>query len=173
MVRPRRYRPRYRPPSFRPRRRGVWRAALLVPLLLLIGALLDPALMKPRGLLADAPERVGDRFTLCGPGRGHACVIDGDTFKLGSRKIRITGIDAPELSNARCPQEAALGVRARDRLRDLLNQGSFTMTAHRLQRTDAYGRELMAVERQGVDLGQRLIDEGMAHHYLGSKGSWC
>lgn len=151
----------------------MWRAVLLVPILLLIGALLDPAWMKPRAFLADAPEKVGDHFTLCGPGRGHACVTDGDSFKLGSRKIRIAGIDAPELSNAQCPEEAALGVKARDRLRDLLNQGSFTMTAHRLRRTDQYDRELMAVERGGTDIGQQLIDEGLAHRYLGSKGSWC
>lgn len=149
------------------------RALWLVPLLFLIGALMDPALIKPRWILAAPPEEIGDSFTLCGVGRGHACVIDGDTFKLGVRKIRIAGIDAPELGNAQCPEEAALGVKARDRLRVLLNQGGFTMTAHRLQRSDTYGRELMAVERGEVDIGQQLIDEGLAHRYLGSKGSWC
>jgi endonuclease YncB( thermonuclease family) len=149
------------------------RAIIFVPILLLAGALLDPGLIKPRWILAAPPEKVGGRFTLCGPGRGEACVIDGDTFRLGSRKIRIAGIDAPELGHARCPQEAALGIKARDRLRELLNQGDITMTAHRLQQYDAYGRELMVVERGPIDLGRQLVDEGLAHRYVGSKGSWC
>lgn len=173
MARRKRYRPRYRPSSFRPRRRGIVQAIILVPFLLLAGALLDPGLIKPRWILAVPPEKVGDHFTLCGPGRGEACVIDGDTFKLGARKIRIVGIDAPELTHAQCPAEAALGVRARDHLRGLLNQGGFTMTAHRLQQVDSYGRELMVVERGAVDIGQQMIDDGLAHRYLGSKGSWC
>lgn len=129
--------------------------------------------MKPRWILADRPQQVGDRFTLCGHGRGYACVVDGDTFKLGDRKIRIVGIDTAELEQPQCPGEAAEAVRARDRLRVLLNQGPFTMTAHRMQRLDQYGRELMTVERGGQDIGQLLIDEGLAHRYIGHKLSWC
>lgn len=165
--------PRRRAPSFRPHRRGALRALFIIPVLLLIGALMDPALMKPRWIMADRPQQVSDNFTLCGRGRGHACVSDGDSFKLGERKIRIAGIDAPELAAAQCPEEAALGVRSRDRLVVLLNQGKFTMTAHRMQRLDQYGRELMAVERGDRDIGQQLIDEGLAHRYVGHKTSWC
>lgn len=152
---------------------GTIRTLLLLGVLLTIGALMDPALIKPRGPLAGQPENIGDRFTVCGIGRGHACVVDGDTFRLGERRIRIAGIDTPELGHAQCPAEAALAVKARDRLRDLLNQGRFTMTAHRLQRTDDYGRELMTVERSDTDIGQQLVDEGLAHRYFGSKGGWC
>lgn len=165
--------PPRRAPSFRPRKRGLMRAIIFVPILILFGALMDPALMKPRWIFADQPQRVGDKFTLCGHGRGYACVVDGDTFKLGDRKVRIAGIDTPELEDAQCPDEAARGVRARDRLRVLLNQGPFTMTAHRMRRYDQYGRELMAVERGNQDIGQQLIDEGLAHRYLGHKLSWC
>lgn len=162
----------------RPRRRsGRWlgtiRTLVLLVFLLLIGALMDPALIKPRGPLAGQPENVSDRFTICGLGRGFACVIDGDTFRLGDRRIRMVGIDAPELSHAQCPDEASLAVKSRDRLRDLLNQGRFTMTAHRLQRNDTYGRELMTVERDNIDIGAQLVDEGLAHRYFGSKRSWC
>ena len=145
----------------------------LVPILLLAGALLDPALIPPWGPLADQAERVSAKFTPCGPGRGNACVIDGDTFKLGDRKIRITGIDAPELANPLCPEEAALARRSADRLRTLLNEGSFDMIQHRLHRTDSHGRDLMVIERGGVSIGDRLVEEGLAHRYLGSKASWC
>lgn len=99
--------------------------------------------------------------------------MDGDTFKLGERKIRITGINAPELAEPSCPLEAALARKSADRLRVLLNEGGFEMRAHRLHRTDRYQRELMVVERNGTSIGGRLIDEGLAHRYLGSKRSWC
>lgn len=100
-------------------------------------------------------------------------MVDGDTFKLGERKIRITGIDAPELAEPRCAEEAALARKSADRLRALLNEGGFEMRAHRLHRTDRYKRELMVVERNGISIGGRLIDEGLARRYLGSKRSWC
>lgn len=160
-------------PLSRSRRRGVRRLLWLVPLMLLGGALLDPSLIGPVGPLAAQPELVSARFTPCGPGRGPACVIDGDTFKLGSRKIRITGIDAPELVTPGCAAEAALARRSASRLAELLSQGSFEMVAHRLQRQDRHGRDLMVVRRGSTDLGEQLIEEGLARRYIGSKLSWC
>ena len=97
-----RFKPKRRPPSFKPKQRDVRQLLWFAPLLLIGGALLDPSLIAPFGPLA-ATERVSATFTPCGPGRGSACVIDGDTFKLGDRKIRIIGIDAPELASPRCP----------------------------------------------------------------------
>ena len=167
-----RFKPRRRPPSFKPQRRDVRQLLWFAPLLLLVGALLDPSLIGPIGPLA-ATERVTATFTPCGPGREPACVIDGDTFKLGDRKIRITGIDAPELTAPRCPAEAALARRAADRLLVLLNEGPFDMVAHRLQREDRNGRDLMVIRRNGKSIGRQLIDEGLAHRYIGSKRSWC
>jgi len=167
-----RFTPRGAVPSFKPQLRDIRQLLWLAPLLLLGGALLDPSLIQPIGPLA-ATERVSATFTACGPGRGPACVIDGDTFKLGDRKIRITGIDAPELAAPRCPAEAALARRAADRLLMLLNQGPFDMVAHRLQREDRNGRDLMVIRRGGSSIGAQLIDEGLAHRYIGSKRSWC
>ena len=164
--------PAARPLSFKPNRRGVRRALLLVPLLALVGALFDPALIAPFGPIA-ATERVAATFTPCGPGRGPACVIDGDTFKLGDRTIRVTGIDAPELAEPRCPAEAALARRSADRLLVLLNEGPFDMVAHRLHRQDRHGRDLMVLKRGDQSIGGRLIDESLAHRYIGSKRSWC
>lgn len=172
MVR-KRFRPNRRPPSFKPQRRDIRRWLLLVPLLLIAGALLDPSLIPPVGPLAARPEQVAATFTACGPGRGAACVVDGDTFKLGDRKIRITGIDAPELAAPKCAAEAALAKRSAERLRALLNQGEFEMVAHRLQQQDRHGRDLMVIRRDGQSIGALLIDEGLAHRYIGSKTSWC
>ena len=167
------FKPKRRPPSFKPKRADIRRALWLIPILLIGGALLDPSLIPPVGPLAAAPERVSTGFTPCGTGRSSACVVDGDTFKLGDRRIRITGIDAPELLAPQCPGEEVLARRSADRLRELLNQGEFEMIAHRLQRRDRHGRDLMVVQRNGQSIGALLIDEGLAHRYLGSKRSWC
>ena len=168
-----RFKPTARPPSFKPKRRDVRYLLLFAPLLLVLGALLDPSLIGPVGPLAAPAELVTAGFTPCGPGRGPACVVDGDTFKLGDRSIRIIGINAPELTEAKCPAEAALARRSADRLLALLNEGQFEMVAHRLQQQDRHGRDLMLIRRGDRSIGAQLMDEGLAHRYLGSKRSWC
>ncbi len=147
-------------------------ALLAVPILLLAGGLLDPKLIGPIGPLA-ATEVVAAKFTACSGGTDPACVIDGDTFRLGDRTIRITGIDAPEIAKPLCPAEAEIGRRSAARLLTLLNQGPFDMVAHRLQREDRHGRTLMVLRRSGDSIGAQLVDEGLAHRYTGFKISWC
>ena len=168
-----RFKPRRRPPSFKPKRTDIRRALWLVPVLLIGGALLEPALIAPIGPLAAPPQLVSTRFTRCGPGRGPACVVDGDTFKLGDRKIRIIGIDAPEMLAPHCPPEEALARKSADRLLELLNQGEFEMVAHRLRRQDRHGSDLMVVQRHGRSIGTTLMKEGLAQRYFGSKRRWC
>jgi micrococcal nuclease len=123
---------------------------------------------------APAPvrERVTAHFSLCGPGRSNACVIDGDTIKIGARKIRVEGIDAPEMAG-HCAEESALAIRARDRLRALLNEGPFVALARGVRSFDQYGRELRRIERGGRDLGAVMVAERLAHHYRGHKEGWC
>jgi micrococcal nuclease len=166
------FRPAPRPPSFKPSRRGTRRALLLVPLLALAGALFDPSLIAPFGPLA-VREEVTATFTPCGPQPSGACVIDGGMVQLGDRAIRIVGVDAPKLGQARCPAEAALARRSADRLLVLLNQGPFDMVAHRLQRMDRRGHDLMVLERDGKSIGSQLIAEGLAKRFFGLKRSWC
>jgi micrococcal nuclease len=168
-----RFKPTRQPPSFKPRRRDIRQALWAIPLLILAGGLLDPKLIGPFGPLAAPSELVATTFTACGPGQGPACVVDGDTFNLGDRRIRITGIDAPELSEPKCPLEAALARKSADRLLELLNEGRFEMIAHRLQTQDRHGRYLMVIRRNGQSIGGQLIGEGLAHRYIGSKRSWC
>lgn len=168
-----RFKPNRRVPSFKPKRRDIRTALWAVPILVIAGALLDPRLIGPVWPLAAPAEIVTAKFTPCGPGRGPACVIDGDTFKLGDRKIRILGIDAPELAAPQCAEEAVLARKSADRLLVLLNQGEFEMIAHRLQRQDRHGRDLVVVRRNGKSIGRQMINDGLAHRYIGSKSSWC
>ncbi len=140
---------------------------------------LDPALVEPPELLSGDPEQVNEHFTRCGPGRGHACVIDGDTFKVGSRKVRIIGIDAPETHPPRCAEEARLGELATAKLQELLNTGPFEMVAPILRDHDMYGRDLRAIRRKRPDgsyesIASEMRESGLAHRYLGGfKVGWC
>ena len=139
----------------------------------------DPMLIDPPDFLSSDPERVSQRFSRCGPGRSHACVVDGDTFKLGQRKVRIIGIDAPETHPARCPEEARLGEQATAKLQELLNQGPFEMVAPVYGSRDRYGRDLRSIRRTLADGGtQSIADEmresGLAQRYLGGlRPGWC
>ena len=139
----------------------------------------DPALIEPPSFLSADPEHVSETFTRCGPGRGHACVIDGDTFKLGDRKVRIIGIDTPETHPARCAEEARLGELATAKLQALLNEGPFEMVAPIYRSHDRYGRDLRVVRRKLADGGYQSIandmrEGGSARRYLGGfKMGWC
>jgi micrococcal nuclease len=156
---------------------GHLRPFILGAILLMIWPAVDPALVEPPGFLSTDPERVDERFTRCGPGRGHACVVDGDTFKLGVRKIRIIGIDAPEV-HARCPEEARMAEAATVELQRLLNQGPFRMSGRIDDMKDRFGRDLRTlsrIRRDGTE--QSIADDmrasGLARRYLGYKSGWC
>lgn len=156
------------------RKRGrVVKTALLVALLALVGALLDPSILPPIGPTAGRPERIDARFERCGQGSSMACVVDGDTIRLGQRRVRLIGIDAPELASAQCPAERALAERSANRLLALINQGEFDLVGHRFHNRDGHGRDLRLARRGGVSFGAQLTREGLARRYFGSKGTWC
>ncbi len=127
-------------------------------------------------ILCISPETVQARqarFTLCTQGGGENCVVDGDTIWLKGEKIRIADIDTPETHPARCAQEALLGEKATLRLRDLLNQGHFSVQPIKRDR-DRYGRKLRILERNGQSLGLILVQEGLARPYQGGRRApWC
>ncbi len=100
-------------------------------------------------------------FGYCHVGGGTNCVVDGDTFWIGGKKVRIAAIDAPETHPPRCAEEARLGNEATAMLRGLLNGGAVTMT--RIDRDrDSYGRLLRNVAVDGQDVGEALISAGVA-----------
>ena len=105
-------------------------------------------------------------------------MIDGDTFKIGQRRVRIIGIDAPETHPARCQEEARLGEEATAKLQQLLNRGAFEMVAPVYGSHDKYGRDLRTVQRRLPDGSMQSIAEdmrtsGLAHRYTGFKTAWC
>lgn len=167
-------RPRRSPPP----RRGIGRWIsharpffLFVLLVWLWGS--NSGVIAPFGFVATAPERISAQFIRCGRSTQTACVVDGDTFRLGERRIRIIGIDAPETHPARCPEEARLGEAATQRLQQLLNAGPFEMIGSRADLTDRYGRELRTIWRDGQSIGDQLREEGLVRRYLGYRMPWC
>lgn len=137
-----------------------------------------PGAFEPPGFMQSEPERIDGRFTRCGPGRGYYCVVDGDTFKLGQRSVRVVGIDTAEV-DARCEAEAAQAEASTAALQRWLNRGPFRMTARLDDPTDRYGRDLRIVKRLNPDGSEdRLADymrkEGGARgYYGGGRNGWC
>ena len=107
-------------------------------------------------------------------------MVDGDTFFMGARHIRILGIDAPEIgAHARCPNEAALAEEAAAELLALLNAGPFTLQPPQDGLRDDYGRELMSVTRRSPggavqDFAATLVASGKVRSYTrGPRQTWC
>ncbi len=111
-------------------------------------------------------------FPFCGDSRRVTCVVDGDTFWLSGEKIRIADIDAPELSPPRCEAERIKGEAAKRRLLELLNAGTFSLTAG-WRNEDRYHRKLRTVTREGHSIGDTLIEEGLARRWDGVRHPWC
>ena len=100
-------------------------------------------------------------------------VYDGDTLQVtdGSRelKIRLCGIDAPEL-------EQPLGIEARDHLRSLIDQGDGTLIVLPVEK-DRYGRTVAEIfvpvvgAEEEIPLTGQMVRDGMAYHYAQYSGN--
>lgn len=78
--------------------------------------------------------------------------IDGDTFAYGSERIRIVGIDTPEVSEAG-------GFEAARRLEQLLHEGPVSIVP---KSVDLYGRTLAEVYVDHQNVAKLLASEGYA-----------
>lgn len=138
-----------------------------------------PGRLAPAAMPAGPAEVITGPFVRCGKGRAAGCIPDGDTLIIGNRKIRIIGIDAPELHPARCPAEAAQGEAAAQALLALVNQGPFTLAGPNPVVFDEYGRELRHLLRKRSDgtvqsIADDLVATGTVRPYLhGSRDPWC
>ncbi|MGV8855285.1 MAG: thermonuclease family protein [Devosia sp.] len=95
---------------------------------------------------------------LSGAGR----VSDGDSFRLGDDRVRLLGLDAPELHQicaAADGSDWSCGAAARDRMADLLARGRADC---RPEGHDRYGRFLARCRVNGQDLGATMVVEGLA-----------
>lgn len=121
---------------------------------------------------ASAQARAAHSFAVCGTIR-QTCVVDGDTIWVEGVKIRIADIDTPEISSPQCDAEDERGIRARDRLVVLLNEGEFELRPIGNRDEDQYGRKLRVIVRSGRSLGDQLVSENLARTWTGRQESWC
>jgi endonuclease YncB( thermonuclease family) len=87
-------------------------------------------------------------------------VIDGDTYEvdrpLGAVvKVRLWGIDAPEF-------DQPYGVKARDAAVRYIARKTVGV---QVEDVDRYGRAVAQITIRGGDLGQMLVQDGLAWHY--------
>ena len=78
--------------------------------------------------------------------------IDGDTFSMNGIKVRVNGIDAPELGTPG-------GMEAAQHLAALLQEGPVTIVP---RSRDVYGRTVADVFMNGQNLADRMIADGYA-----------
>lgn len=91
-------------------------------------------------------------------------VIDGDTFDLGSERIRLFGIDAPERGQI-CRRQGKgweCGAWSATVLADII--GSAAVTCQQKD-TDRYGRTVALCHAGGRDIGAQMVKAGAAVAY--------
>ncbi len=93
-------------------------------------------------------------------------VTDGDSLRSGKLKIRLFGIDAPEIKQ-QCKTDDgsswACGIAARDAMRELA--GSAPQLNCHLRDVDRYGRLVMQCFANDRDIAAALVDKGLALAY--------
>jgi endonuclease YncB( thermonuclease family) len=93
-------------------------------------------------------------------------VSDGDSLRSGKLKIRLFGIDAPEIKQqceAGDGSSWSCGHAARDAMRELARSAP-QLTCH-LRDVDRYGRLVMQCFADGRDIAAALVDKGLALAY--------
>ena len=154
-------------------RRGLWLPTIAVAIAAFFGlwgsGLLQPA-VTPRTAAVSTSR--GLTFGLCEQGGLTNCVASGDSFYLGGKTIRIASIEAPQIYGAACPRESELGAVAAKKLQSMLNSGEI-----RLRRVgedmERYGLLLRNVAVNGADVGEAMVEAGLAREIGDLTRSWC
>ena len=96
---------------------------------------------------------------------GFGRASDGDSLRIGGERIRILGIDAPEL-NQNCltkdGQEWPCGRVSRDKMASLIKGEKITCES---DARDKYGRMLARCRVKGRDIAKIMISAGLAVSY--------
>ena len=127
-----------------PLRRGPWRLVMLI--VLFAAAAVLAALLEP------LPPMLS----------GKARASDGDTLRLGGDRIRLIGLDAPELDQTCIDASGttwSCGRESSQRLHELIGNGTVSCAT---EGRDKYGRYLGRCTVDGKDLGATLVAEGFA-----------
>ena len=105
-------------------------------------------------------------------------VIDGDTFVAkffngDTERIRVIGIDTPELGGAACDREYRYASDAKEFAERLLNDRRVVLRVSERNQRDEYGRLLASAELpNGHDFGNEMLDARLAVS-SGQDHDWC
>ena len=102
---------------------------------------------------------------------------DGDTcyvtYKGKNDKVRILGLDTPEISNPKCEQEYALGIDARNFVNNLISEGVSVKFKTEYNR-DFFGRILSYIIVDGENISKKMVSNGLGVIYdRSNKKDWC
>ena len=128
------------------------------------------------------PTAAQEPMRMCHPGERNGpekhCVVDGDTIWFYGANLRLKDFDTPEpvAHNSKCPEgqtslENELAARASARLLELINTRPFTVEQYGVDSTG--NRDEGTVRIDGVDVGDILIDEGLARKWPDGPLFWC
>ena len=97
--------------------------------------------------------------------------VDGDTFRCDGQRVRLVGIDAPEM-----PGHCRPGRRCVDgdphAAKDYLSSITRTRVECASEGTDKYGRTLGRCKADGVDLSCAMLEAGHAERRYGFIMCW-
>ena len=102
---------------------------------------------------------------------GRARVVDGDTLEVSGVKVRLFGVDAPELDQ-RCERGGrvwACGQAAREALAGIVGRQRVVCD---VQDIDRYGRDVAVCQVGDQDVGAVMVREGMAIAYRRYSGRY-
>ena len=102
---------------------------------------------------------------------------DGDTcyvtYKGKNDKVRLLGLDTPEISNPKCEQEYALGIDARNFVNNLISEGVSIEFKTEYNR-DFFGRILSYIIVDGENVSKKMVSNGLGVIYdRSNKKDWC
>ncbi len=101
---------------------------------------------------------------------GDTCYI---TYKGKNDKVRLLGLDTPEISNPKCEQEYALGIDARNFVNNLISEGVSIEFKTEYNR-DFFGRILSYIIVDGENVSKKMVSNGLGVIYdRSNKKDWC
>lgn len=89
-------------------------------------------------------------------------IIDGDTIRCGSVRVRLWGIDAPE-------RDTPAGPPSTRALAQIINGGTIMCEQ---KDTDRYGRTVALCRLNGVDIAAEMVRQGQAKDYPRYSGGY-
>jgi len=100
-------------------------------------------------------------------------VVDGDTIRDGATTWRLLGYDTPETIYAKCEAEYRLGLRAKDRLSQLID-GAESVELVDSGKRDKYRRGLGDLVIDGESAAALMVpDYARAYDGNGRRRGWC